>query len=176
GARFAQVGWLKTPSGAAPNPYNPFVFVQMTGSDGSPFQPFFYAQIAPPDSYFYQVSTDRAGNWTFYEGIPGSGNPPTVLSSPQGVNWAPTNHQAFSEVHNYSGDQLAGDTTAHTTFRDINWSDGSAWYGSGFGGTSNPYQAGTPQPSTYPDRGAAGFDALTYTDGSDFDTWDARCP
>jgi hypothetical protein len=100
-----------------------------------------------------------------------------LLNHSSEVFWLPTDHQASAEVQNYTGDQLAGDRTAHTTFRSVQWSpDDINWYGSSFGTPANTYYAGNPYPATYPDRGVAGFDALTYTDGSNFDTWDARCP
>lgn len=100
---------------------------------------------------------------------------PTVVSGVP-LGWLATGIQAFGEEFNYSADQTAGDRTAHTTFRSIQWSNFSSWQYAQFGGPSNPYQAGTPSPPGPPDRGTAGYDALTAISGNDFDIWDNRCP
>lgn len=170
GDRFAQDGWAKSP--ASPTPLAPTVFLQMTDSFARPFPVQFFPQfqIAPPNVFFYQTSTDRAGSWAFYWGIPGDPAGPQTLFSVSGINWAPSVHEAFGEVHNFTGDQLPGDTGAHVTFRDIAWSDGTFWFGSSFGPTT--YVAGSPDPVTNPDRTS---DALSFTDGSNFDIWDVRC-
>jgi hypothetical protein len=167
--RFAQVGWVKDPTDPlSHDPYNPYVFVQFTNAFGSPQSPEYFSRIGPPDVYFYQVTTDQNGYWGMWWGTQ------NLLNVQLG--WVPTGHEAFVEEQNYTGDQTAGDTTAHVTFRNVDWSDLITWTGSSFGGVNNPYQAGTPGNPASPDRGLAGFDALTYTDGSNFDTWDARCP
>ena len=89
--------------------------------------------------------------------------------------WNPIAHEAASEVHNYTGDQLPGDRTAHVTFQSVQWSpDDITWFGGTFGSPSQPWFVGNPQGS-YPDR-ATFADVLSFLDGSNFDTWDARCP
>lgn len=170
GPRFAQVGWAKDSfDPATHDPLNAVVFIQFTGAAGEVFMPRYFSTIFPPDTFFYQVNKpDPNGPWGFHWGA-------TQLASVQ-LNWTPTVHEAFVETQNFSGDQTAGDRTAHATFGTIQWSDFTNWQFSAFGGPGNPYQAGTPNNPSSPDRGTAGFDALTATDGSNFDTWDARCP
>lgn len=173
--KYAQVGWAKTPS--SPAILRPVVFVQIKDNSLRTRNDWFTTPTpSVPDVFFYQVSTNRAGTWSFYwAGPPGYtvGTLETITDSI--YDWQPDEHQAFAEVHNYTGDQLAGDNTAHMTFRDIAWADGFTWYGSSFGGASNPYVYGDSVPAGGPDRGTAGFDHISWTDGSNFDTWDGRC-
>jgi hypothetical protein len=170
GSRFAQAGWAKSNTNpASHDPYNASWFIQYTNSLGQPYSPVWFGTIYPPNTYFYQANSPaRDGSWTFQMG-------PTIVTG-VALGWLATAHEAFGEEWNYTGDQTAGDRNTHTTFRTIQWSDFSSWRPSQFGGPSNPYQAGTAQPASLPDRGVAGYDALTAITGSDFDIWDNRCP
>jgi len=170
GDRFAQAGWAKSNSDPSTHdPFNANWFIQYTGAQGEVFNPLWFGAIAPPTTYFYQANSPAPdGKWTFQMG-------PTVITD-VALGWTPTMHQAFGEEWNLTGDQTAGDRNTHTTFRTVQWSNFSSWLPSQFGGPSNPYQAGTPNPPSLPDRGDAGYDALSAISGSDFDIWDNRCP
>jgi len=167
GTRYAQAGWAKAPTNS--DPYNPVFFIQYTDATGHIYPPQWYGTIYPPNVYFYQANSPATnGVWTFQMG--------STIVSGVGLGWLPNEVQSFGEEWNFSGDQTAGDRLTHTTFRSVQYSDFSNWWFTQFGTPSNPYQAGTPNNPSNPDRGDAGYDALTASSGSDFDIWDARCP
>jgi hypothetical protein len=114
------------------------------------------AATCRPPRFFEFVANNRHLNWS------------------SELTWNPTAHEAASEVSNFTGDQLPGDRNAHMTFQPVLWSpDDISWYGGTFGTPAGTYFRGYPAGS-YPDR--TGSDQLGVIDGSNFETWDARCP
>ena len=168
----AQVGWAKTPQNP-PHIYDPVWFYQWTYENGTYADAQYYnvTVLYPPTHYTYQVTTTGGGAGGIYYNFFAGG---TYLGSSIELFWNKQGHQAYSEVHNFRGDQLPGDGTAHVTFDSVQWSpDQVSWYGSALS-----YEKGTPvvpgQPSRneYPNF----FDEISWLDGSNFETWDTRCP
>jgi hypothetical protein len=168
GTAWAQAGWLKAPFTS--DKFNPLWFWQYTDSSGFPLETNWQAGAKfPPTVYTYQVfyipNGSGGGNFQFLAGD-------TQLTTSTILFWTPLTHDASTEVFNFTGDQSPGDNTAHTTFRSVGWWDGTTWFGSTFGTPADTYFVGH-SPEGNPSRT---WDSLTFTDGSNFDTWDSRCP
>jgi len=168
GTAWAQVGWLKAPFTS--DKFNPLWFWQYTASDGGVLETNWQAGAKfPPTVYTYEVVyIQTAPGEGFFQFIAGD----TQLTTSSTLFWTPLNHDASTEVFNFTGDQLPGDTTAHTTFNSVGWWDGATWFGSTFGTPPGTYLVGHSTNGA-PSRT---WDALSFTDGSNFETWDSRCP
>jgi hypothetical protein len=164
----AQVGWAKA---SLDGHVDAHWFFQWTFSDGQFAGVEYFNTVFPPSIYTYEVYTTNGASGGKHYVFNAGG---ALLGNSIELFWNPRAHQAYSEVQNFSGDQLPGDTTAHVTFRSVQWSpDRVTWNGSGL-----VYEKGTPLMPGHPDRGDPPYqyDELSWTDGSNFDTWDTRCP
>ena len=169
----AQVGWAKAWNVNSPAPLDAVEFFQWFLADGTKSDPQWFSRIYPPGVQTYEVrripSNPGTNNYEF------KANNRTLGFTPFALDWSSTAHEAFTEVWNLTGDQLPGDLTAHTTFRSWQWSpDGIFW-----NGTSPFFYKGEPLVNPgYPKRNQDpyNFDELSWPDGSNFDTWDKRCP